>query len=80
MNDVYCYVLKRLDTNQFYQGPKCSPYNRKNRWTDKLEKAKKYKRKCDCSNAATLMNQCGDNISSFERQTYKMELWDIECL
>jgi hypothetical protein len=47
------FVLKRLDTGEYYQGNYHSDVN--DRWNLKIEKAKKYKRKNDASNALTTM-------------------------
>ena len=51
--EAACYVLRRDDTMEYYCGSFKSDFNA--RWSGNISKAKKYKRKCDASNAATLM-------------------------
>jgi hypothetical protein len=48
-----CYILKRNDTGQYYRGN--NKRNFRDRWTEKLEQAKKYKRQGDVANAVTTM-------------------------
>ena len=49
------YVVRRMDTGWYYTGP--YRYDFERRWTPNLEKAKKYKRTCDASNAVNTMRQ-----------------------
>jgi hypothetical protein len=58
-----CFVLKRLDTNEYYKGPwkALARYKSKNaeavhkaEWSPDLKKAKRYKRSGDAINAARL--------------------------
>jgi len=57
MKTNLCYILCRIDTGEYYCGSSSYRYLFQDRWEKDIDKAKKYKRKCDCSNAVTTMRE-----------------------
>lgn len=80
MDNESCFILKRLDNGEYYQGNYHGDVA--NRWSPKLAKAKKFKRTCDASNALTTMMDYSGNVrrndwlkaGNFVVQEYELQL------
>jgi len=68
MMQAACFILRRDDTQEYYRGN--HQINIDKRWSSDLRKAKKYKRKCDASNAATTMRDYKKFQCKFSVEVY----------